>query len=69
MKGKYFDPQKDRYRKERIKHWDRVSTNKKKQRRPGSYYQKLLHRYYSFLIPPGMRILELGCGHGDLLAS
>src|SRR5581483_2779269 len=26
-------------------------------------------RYMQFLIPPGKRVLELGCGRGDLLAS
>jgi len=69
MKTNYIDPSKDRYRRERIKHWDRVSRHKNKSRRLGAFYQKLLKRYYRFLIPPGLRILELGCGQGDLLAS
>ena len=33
------------------------------------YYQKRLRRHYAFLIPPGLRVLELGCGLGDLLAA
>lgn len=33
------------------------------------YYQTLLRNYFAFLIPPGARVLELGCGVGDLLAS
>lgn len=33
------------------------------------HYHRLLQRLYGFLIPPGMRVLELGCGLGDLLAS
>jgi SAM-dependent methyltransferase len=32
-------------------------------------YPRLLARYFSFLIPPGARVLELGCGLGDLLAA
>ena len=33
------------------------------------HYQPLLRRYYRFLVPPGMRVLELGCSSGDLLAA
>jgi SAM-dependent methyltransferase len=35
----------------------------------GRAYPKLLQRYYSFLIPPNSRVLELGCGLGDVLAA
>jgi SAM-dependent methyltransferase len=38
-----------------------------KGRRTGRFYHSLLQRYYRFLIPPGLTILELGCGQGDLL--
>ncbi len=38
-------------------------------RETNRYYQKLLRRYYSFWIPPGSRVLEIGCGLGDLLAA
>src|SRR3954447_14014347 len=30
-------------------------------------YHFFLKKYYQFLIPAGMRVLELGCGVGDLL--
>lgn len=33
------------------------------------YYQRLLRRYYSFAVPPGSSVLEVGCGLGDLLAA
>lgn len=33
------------------------------------HYQKLLRNYFTFLIPPGLRVLEIGCGLGDLLAA
>jgi ubiquinone/menaquinone biosynthesis C-methylase UbiE len=32
-------------------------------------YHQLLEKYYSFFIPSHSRVLELGCGTGDLLAS
>ena len=32
-------------------------------------YHQLLKRYYSFFVPPGERVLEIGCGLGDLLAA
>src|SRR4051812_30251241 len=38
-------------------------------RSTGHYYQKLLRKYFGFLVPPGLRVLELGCGVGDLLAA
>jgi len=38
-------------------------------RESGRAYHSLLKRYYSFLIPPDSRVIELGCGLGDLLAA
>ncbi len=32
-------------------------------------YPRLITRYFAFLIPPGARVLEIGCGLGDLLAA
>ncbi|MBA4148009.1 MAG: glycosyltransferase [Verrucomicrobia bacterium] len=33
------------------------------------HYHTLLRNYFTFLIPPNARVLEIGCGLGDLLAS
>ncbi len=33
------------------------------------YYHHLLKRHYAFLVPPAQRVLEVGCGLGDLLAA
>src|SRR5436190_5134064 len=35
----------------------------------GRHYHTLLRRYFTFLVTPGLRVLELGCGLGDLLAA
>ena len=66
---RYSDPAKDRYQKERMAHWDGVSMHYEKPDRPSAFYHRLLEKYYQFFIPSGLRVLELGCGHGDLLAS
>jgi SAM-dependent methyltransferase len=65
----WLDPNRRRYQKQRMAHWDGVSRKKENQKRPGAFYHKLLQHYYRFLVPLGLRILEVGCGHGDLLAS
>ncbi len=38
-------------------------------RKSNRFYQQLLRRHYSFLVPRGLRVLEVGCGTGDLLAA
>jgi SAM-dependent methyltransferase len=38
-------------------------------RETGRYYQQLLRRHYGFLVAPGLRVVEVGCGIGDLLAA
>ena len=38
-------------------------------RESGRFYNRLLWKHYAFLIPPDRRVLELGCGLGDLLAA
>ena len=57
------------FQKDRIRHWDTLSEKKYLPDRPARYYHKLLRKYYAYLIPPGLRVLELGCGRGDLLSS
>src|ERR1022692_2762998 len=52
------------YREERISYW-----NSYERRRLSHYYHNEITRIYQFLVPPGQRVLELGCGGGDLLAG
>jgi SAM-dependent methyltransferase len=52
------------YREQRINYW-----NDYRRTRSGRYYHSELTRIYQFLVPPAQRVLELGCGSGDLLAA
>lgn len=53
-----------RYREERIDYW-----NSYQRRKASHYYHHELTRIYQFLVPANCRVLELGCGEGDLLAA
>lgn len=47
--------------------WD--SCARTKTSRWSRYYHRYLERVYQFVIPPGLKVLEVGCGKGDLLAA
>jgi len=64
-----MDPAKHADKTRRIQHYDAVSRHKKREARPGAYYHQLLEAYYRFLVPSRVKVLEVGCGHGDLLAA
>jgi SAM-dependent methyltransferase len=64
------------FSREQIEHTNtRVTYWNNYVRQPGPweptrrYYRRRLAEIYGFLIPPGLRVLELGCGPGDLLAE
>ena len=50
-------------------HWDTVARCWSGRRELSAGYRHRLAEVYTFLIPRGQRVLELGCGCGDLLAS
>ena len=58
-----------RYQRDRIAHWDRVARRLDKWSGAGVFYQKQLAHHYKLLVPSGLRVLEVGCGQGDLLAA
>lgn len=60
---------KSEYNHLRVSHWDRVAAQWAKRKGLGGYYHRRLFKVFRFLIAPGSRVLELGCGQGDLLAA
>jgi len=57
------------YQNTRIGHWDQIAGKSDSWEGCGGYYHKRLHDVLQFVVPPGQRIIEIGCGRGDLLAS
>ncbi|MDX2031479.1 MAG: glycosyltransferase [Blastocatellia bacterium] len=57
------------YRQERQAHWDGLARQGDTWKGAGGFYHRYLKRIYRFLVPEGQRILEIGCGQGDLLAA
>jgi SAM-dependent methyltransferase len=57
------------YQQNRIAHWNTVAEKKSHWRGGGGRYHTRLEQLYRLVIPAGMRVLEIGCGYGDLLAS
>lgn len=55
------------YQQTRRAHWDQIAEEMDVRRSWGSYYRQRLAEVYRSLIPPGRRVLEVGCGTGDLL--
>ncbi len=63
------DPAEELYRQERRAHWDEVARRWERRSGLAGAYHRRLERVYRFLVPPGLKVLELGCGRGDLLAA
>lgn len=57
------------FRNARRAHWDGVARRLDSWSGWGGPYHQRLAEIYRFAIPPGLRVLEVGCGRGDLLAA
>lgn len=57
-------------RKRRIRdHYDRYAKSRTRWIERNGYFYSEQYRYLRFLVPEGKRVLELGCGTGELLAA
>jgi SAM-dependent methyltransferase len=54
---------------ERIAYWNARAHASEEAAGWSEYYHKSLHRIYKHLVPPHQRILEIGCGQGELLEA
>jgi SAM-dependent methyltransferase len=57
------------YRAKRIAHWNGVAEAFQDRPHVARAYHRRLERVYGFVVPTGSRVLEIGCGTGDLLAA
>ena len=57
------------YAAARREHWDEVARRDGGKSPASSAYHRRLERVYQHLVSPGLRVLEVGCGRGDLLAA
>src|ERR1700733_8267890 len=51
------------------RHYDALAERREEFRRKNKYYYSLLEKQYRYFITEGKRVLEIGCGRGDLLAA
>jgi SAM-dependent methyltransferase len=64
-----FDQAEQTYQQTRMAQWDKVARLRDSWRGWGGSYHRRLAEVYRFLVSPGQRVLEIGCGFGELLAS
>lgn len=64
-----FDEAGKHYQQTRMAHWDHIAQKRDSWSGMGGWYHRRLNEIYTFLASPRLRILEIGCGMGDLLAS
>jgi len=59
----------DNRKQDILNFYDRIAENRDNWIKRNSYFHEDDHRFAQFLIPPNLRILDIGCGTGILLAK
>jgi ubiquinone/menaquinone biosynthesis C-methylase UbiE len=57
------------YQQTRVANWNSIAQKRDHWHGMGRWYHRRLAEIYRYLVNPNQRILEIGCGTGDLLAS
>ncbi|HDQ03386.1 MAG TPA: glycosyltransferase [Deltaproteobacteria bacterium] len=57
------------YQAKRVSHWNQIAKKSDEWKDCSKYYRKYLQKILRFVVPPEHRVIEIGCGQGDLLAS
>jgi SAM-dependent methyltransferase len=57
------------YSQERLEHWNAATTARPLPTLCGRYYHRRIQEVYRLQVAPHQRVLEIGCGTGDLLAA
>lgn len=57
------------FQNQRMARWNSVAIQADSWEGFGVYYHERINEVYRFFVQPGSRVLEIGCGTGDLLAS
>jgi len=64
-----FDGSGIQYQQTRITHWDSIARKRDHWIGAGIWYHRRLAEIYRFHVTPNLRVLEIGCGDGRLLAA
>lgn len=64
-----FDAAGQTYQQTRIAHWDAIARKRDAWQGMGRWYHRRLAEIYRFHVAPNLRVLELGCADGRLLAD
>ena len=64
-----FDAAGQTYQQTRISHWDVIARKRDSWQGMGMWYHQRLIELYRFYVAPNMRVLEIGCADGRLLAD